>query len=140
LRKLIPATAVAALAAAALAVPADAARQAAQTAHFSVVAVETSSHRGPNNTLVFTERLRRHHRVIGHDRVVLRPAPRRGMFHAKAVFFLPEGKIKAQGNAGRGNNKLAVVGGTSGFNGVSGKLLLHDLGGNRTRIEFLLVR
>ncbi len=140
MRKLISAIAMAALAAAALASTAGAANPSAQTAHFSVQAIQTSGHRGPNNSFVFTERLRRHHRVIGHDRVQCRQATNRGLLRCKAVFFLPEGKIKAQGNFGAGNNKLAVVGGTSAFNGVSGKLLVHNKRGNRSRLEFLLVR
>ncbi len=122
--------------AAILAAPAGA----AQTAHFSVKAIQTSAHGGRHHKFVFTERLRRHHRVVGHDRVECRRASRRGVFHCHAVFFLHAGKIKAVGNFGRGNHKLAVVGGTSGFNGVSGKLLVHGGGGKRSRLEFLLVR
>ncbi len=113
---------------------------AAQTAHFSVQAIQTSAHGGRHHRFVFTERLRRHHRVVGHDRVECRRTGRRGVFHCHAVFFLHAGKIKAVGNFGRGNHKLAVVGGTSGFNGVSGKLLVHGGGGKRSRLEFLLVR
>ena len=113
---------------------------AAQTAHFSVAAIQTSGHPTHKGGFVFTERLRRHHRVIGHDRVECRKAARRGLIRCKAVFFFPHGKIKAQGNYGRGNNKLAVVGGTRVFDGVSGKLLVHGGGGRKSRLEFLLVR
>ncbi len=136
MRKVILSSMATLAGAAILAAPAGA----AQTAHFSVQAIQTSSHRGTHHTFVFTQRLRRHHRVVGHSRVQCGQARRRRVVHCHAVFFLHAGKIKAVGNFGRGNHKLAVVGGTSGFNGVSGKLLVHGGGGKRSRLEFLLVR
>lgn len=136
MRKLILTTAATAAICGLLAAPAGA----AQTAHFSVAAIQTSGHATHHGGFTFTEQLRRHHRVIGHDRIECRKAARRGLIRCKAVFFFPHGKIKAQGNYGRGNNKLAVVGGTRGFDGVSGKLLVHGGGGKKSRLEFLLVR
>jgi hypothetical protein len=134
MRKLILGGIAAIFASAALAAPAGA----AQTAHFSVLAIQKSFHK-KRHGFVFTEHLRRHHHHVGHDRVRCRGAANRRAVHCKAVFFLPGGKIKAIGNFGRGNRKLAVVGGTRRYNGVAGKLLVHGTG-HRVRLEFLLVR
>lgn len=137
MRKLILGGTLAIVASALAATPAGA----AQTAHFSVQAIQTGSHRS-HHRYVFTERLRRHHHVVGHDRVECRRIKRHHhhVFRCKAVFFLRAGKIKAIGILGQGNKKLAVVGGTRAYNGVSGKLLVHGGGHRRSRLEFLLVR
>jgi hypothetical protein len=52
------------------------------------------------------------------------------------------GNIRVRGNIGRDDNRLSVVGGTKDFNGVAGKLLLHNQGSNgpRQRFHFDLTR
>jgi hypothetical protein len=57
----------------------------------------------------------------------------------EAVFFAA-GKIKAEDSFGRGEGRVQVIGATRGFDGVAGKILIHNLNANRTRLEFFLVR
>jgi hypothetical protein len=45
--------------------------------------------------------------------------------HVRAVFFFPDGKIKANGN--QSNNKVPIVGGTRRWNGASGKVNIGNL-------------
>jgi hypothetical protein len=135
MRRLIPAGAVAAVAALALASPAGA----VTTAHFSVAAIDHTSHR-THNGFAFTERLRRHHRSVGHDAVSCRVNRKTHKARCQAVFFFAAGKIKAQGNFGRGDNRVQVTGGTSAFDGVAGKILIHNVNASRSRLEFVLVR
>ena len=134
MRRLIPASALAVVAALVLAIPAGAVTK----AHFSVAAIHISSHH-THNAFVFTERLRRHHRVVGHDEVTCHPRKHHKL-SCRAVFFFAAGKIKAKGNFGRGDNRLQVIGGTRRFDGVAGKILIHDLSASKTRLEFFLVR
>jgi hypothetical protein len=135
MRRLILATTVAAIAALVLAIPAGAVTK----AHFSVAAINHSS-RHTHNGFAFTERLRRHHRSVGHDKVTCRTIHRSHKASCKAVFFFAAGKIKAKGNFGRGDNRVQVTGGTRAFDGVAGKILIHNLNANKTRLEFILVR
>jgi hypothetical protein len=135
MRKLIPAGAMAAAAALVLAIPAGAVTK----AHFSVAAINHTSHR-THNGFAFTERLRRHHRSVGRDKVSCRVNHKTHKARCNAVFFFSAGKIKAQGNFGRGDNRVQVTGGTSAFDGVAGKILIHNINASRTRLEFFLVR
>ena len=135
MRRPILAGAVAAVAALVLASPAGA----VSTAHFSVAAVNHTSHHSRHG-FQFTERLRRHHRSVGHDRVKCRVNRRTHKARCEAVFFFAAGKIKAKGNFGRGDNRVQVIGGTSAFDGVAGKILIHNVNASRTRLEFFLVR
>jgi hypothetical protein len=135
MRRLIPAGAVAAVTALVIAGPAGA----VTTAHFSVAAVNHTSHR-THHGFAFTERLRRHHRFVGHDEVSCRINRRTHKASCDAVFFFAAGKIKAKGNFGRGDNRVQVTGGTSAFDGVAGKVLIHNVNARRTRLEFFLVR
>jgi hypothetical protein len=135
MRRTILAAAAAAVAALVLASPAGA----VTTAHFSVAAINHTSHR-THNGFAFTERLRRHHRSVGHDRVQCRVNRRTHKANCEAVFFFAAGKIKAKGNFGRGDNRVQVTGGTSAFDGVAGKILIHNVNASRTRLEFFLVR
>ncbi len=45
--------------------------------------------------------------------------------HVRLVAFFPDGKIKANGD--QSNNKIPIVGGTSRWNGASGKVNIHNL-------------
>lgn len=120
-------------AALALAVPAGA----ITTAHFSVRAINTSSHR-THNGFRFTERLRRHGRTVGHDKVRCHTGRRK--ISCDAVFYFPAGKVKAEGKFGSGDNRLQVTGGTRRYDGVAGKVLIHNRGPHNTRLEFVLVK
>ena len=130
MRRSLSAALIALAAALLLAVPAGA----ITTAHFSVRAIGTSQHR-THNGYRFTERLRRHGRVVGRDEVRCRQRGRRKTT-CRAVFFFAAGKIKAKGEFGSGDNRLQV----SRYDGVAGKVLIHDRGANNTRLEFVLVK
>ena len=45
--------------------------------------------------------------------------------HVRAVFFFSDGKIKANGD--QNHNKIPIVGGTSRWNGASGKVKITDI-------------
>ena len=133
-RAILASSILAAVTALAVAIPAGAVTK----AHFSVVAVGTSQHR-IHHGFVFRERLRRHHHVVGHDKVRCH-LRRHRKASCRAVFSFRAGKIKARGNFGHGDRRVQVTGGTRAYDGVAGKILLHGSGGAKTRLEFFLIK
>jgi hypothetical protein len=146
MRKLIAAGLASALAAAVVAVPAT-----AQTvSKFSVFAITVHGHFDRStNSFTFRDRLVepgertevlgsdkgscRIKRIVGHRPVAA---------HCRVVFFLPAGKVKVNGDVDfrRHLNKIPVVGGTRAYNGVGGKVIVHDVSSNRNLIDFTLVK
>jgi hypothetical protein len=135
-----------ALAAAVVAVPASA----QTTTKFSVLAITVGGHFDrATNTFTFRDRLVQpgdRDDVVGRDKGACRITKISGhrpvTAHCRVVFYLPGGKVKANGDVDfrRDLNKVPVVGGTSAYNGVSGKAIVHDVGRNRTLIDFTLVK
>jgi hypothetical protein len=143
MRKLIAVGVLAAVAIAVLAVPAFASFD----RHFSVISKGVSERNIPNG-FVFKDKLLdpnnrqdRVGRVRGKCRI--RREARKVRCHA--VVHLNGnlggfGDIRVRGDLGRGDNRLNVVGGTGDFDGVAGKILLHNLGRNTDKLHFDLVR
>lgn len=112
--------------------------------HFTVFSKGTSSENS-KNAFSFTEELfadpgRDDH--VGRDRGECRGSSRTSI-QCRAVIHLNGevgglGEIKVNGNLGRHDNRLNVVGGSGDFNGVAGKLLLG--GNNGQELHFDLVR
>jgi hypothetical protein len=100
------------------------------------------------NAFRFRERLydphNRHDRV-GRDKARCRVLTRHH-FHCHAVVFLNgeiggQGKLKIAGDAGGGDHRLNVIGGTDDFDGVGGKFVFHHVRGtNLEKYHFDLVR
>jgi hypothetical protein len=133
MRKLIAAT-VAALALAAV----TGTTAGAQTvSKFSVQTASTHGHRTSTGFVV-------------HGRLaeVGEPSETRGFFkakfsgprgrHVRAVFFFPDGKIKANGDQNHG--KVPIVGGTSRWNGASGKVKIHGIAHGEAILTFTVVK
>jgi hypothetical protein len=137
MRRIVPAGLVAAIAVAALAIPASASFD----HHFSVIERQTSSDRS-GDTFSFKGKLfatfNRHDRV-GRDRGECTQGARKVRCAARAHLNGEVGgfgDIKVKGNLGRHDDRLNVVGGSGDFNGVAGKVLVHDLGHNKSRLHF----
>ena len=136
MRKFILAAALAVLGAAVFATSASAFDH-----HFTVLAIQKSSHRaGPNGFVAKHKLLDPNNRSskVGRDRVKCRDKGRGLKCHA--LFHLNGriggiGHIRVRGDLERGDHHLVVIGGTRQFNGVAGKLTVH---GNR--LHFDLVR
>jgi hypothetical protein len=140
MRRLFVVGALAAIGAAALAIPASG----AQSIVFHVDGVHTGTHWNRSHTVVtFTNRLfehgnRRHQ--VGHNRGRCRPSTTRA--HCHITFFFPNGKIKTQGRVyyRQDRERLPVIGGTRAFNGVGGKLIINEILDRVTHYDFFLVR
>ena len=50
------------------------------------------------------------------------------------------GEIKVVGDVGSGDNRVNVVGGTQQFNGVAGKVIVHNKSKSVSKLHFHLVR
>jgi hypothetical protein len=140
MRATLAAAGVALATIAAFALPAGAATPDHFTAEeFSVTGVTVAQHVS-HGQLIFRDELKRHHRVVGHNKGVCHRTATRGRIRCRVVFTFPAGKIKAKGVFGGPDNKLPIIGGTGAFNGVAGKLLFQDIGSaNRTRLHFFLI-
>ena len=137
MRKFVPAALVAALALAVFAVPASARID----HHFSVIAHQYTQHQR-GNVFSFREQLFQSDNPdnqVGNDRVRCREA-RDHKFRCRATInFNGEvgglGSLRVNGNLGRGDDRLNVLGGTGDFVGVAGKILAHG-----HHLHFALVR
>ena len=115
--------------------------------HFSVIGKETSSHNGPNGFRFKDKLLDPHNRSnkVGRDRgeCELRHAVDKLKCHA-LVHLNGEiggsGDIRVKGAIARHDNRVEVVSGTDDFNGVAGKMLIHELHGNVDKLHFDLIR
>jgi hypothetical protein len=142
MRKFILAAAIAALGAALLATSASAFDH-----HFSVKARTTSVHPAGHNTFRFKDRLldphNRHDRV-GRDHGKCRnKAHRRIKCHA-VIHLNGEiggfGDIRVRGDLQPDDSHLVVVGGSDQFDGVAGKLTIHNRTERVSKYHFDLVR
>jgi hypothetical protein len=143
MRKFIVAAAVVAVGSGLIATPASAFDH-----HFSVLAKEIAFRQVGENSFRFRDRLfdphNRHDRV-GRDRARCRVLTRHHI-HCRAVVFLNgeiggRGKLKVRGDAGGGDHRLNVIGGTDDFDGVGGKFVFHSLPGTSLqKYHFDLVR
>jgi hypothetical protein len=115
--------------------------------HFSVLSKTIAFHRIGDHAFRFRDRLydpdNRHDRV-GRDRGRCRETSHRSL-RCHAVVFLNgeiggDGKIKLAGDLGRRDNRVNVVGGTSDFDGVGGKMVLRNGPGRLDKLHFDLVR
>ena len=147
MRKFVLAGVIAALGVAMLAIPASASFD----RHFSVISKQVSGEPVGENAFRFKDKLLQPHNRdnrVGRDEGICRAVSRRAIRCHAVVHLNGEiggfGDIRVRGNiaavAGRGDNRLNVVGGTGDFNGVAGKLLLHNLGRRADKLHFDLVR
>ncbi len=60
--------------------------------------------------------------------------------HVRLVAFFPDGKLKAHGRSGPGDDKLPIIGGTRRWNGASGKVIAHSAGNNAELLTFTVVQ
>jgi hypothetical protein len=129
-RKLIATAAIAALAAGAIASTAG-----AQTVSKFSVQTVTTSHHVVGGVDIDRGRLAE----VGErsETVGFFKAKSRGN-HLRAVFFFPDGKIKANGNFTHA--KVPIVGGTRRWNGASGKLKFRPLGEEDAVLTFTVVQ
>ena len=143
MRKFILAAAIAALGAAVLAAPAVAFDH-----HFTVLAKQKSSQRA-GHTFVFKDKLldpnNRSSRV-GRGRGKCRFKPQGRKVKCRALVRLNGkiggiGRIRVRGDLQRGDNHLVVDGGSRQFNGVAGKVTIHNTKNRRIdKLHFDLVR
>ena len=141
MRRLVPVGVAAVAALVVLALPASASFD----RHFSVISKETSSHQsGDSSTFRFTDQLFATFNPddqVGRDQGHCTRSRGGHKFKCHALAHLNGevggfGFIYVNGNFGRGDRRLNVVGGTDDFDGVAGKLVLRR--GNR--LHFDLVR
>jgi hypothetical protein len=142
MRKLIVATTLAALGVAALAIPASASFD----HHFSVIEKASSHRTEDGNGFRFRGKLfqvgNRDNRV-GRDHGVCKFRHNGARCRASAHLNGEVGgfgDIAVRGNLRTHDNRLNVVGGSGDFNGVAGKVLIHNLNRRTTRLHFDLVR
>jgi hypothetical protein len=143
MRKFVLAGVIATLGVAMLAIPASASFD----RHFSVIGKQVSGGPVGENAFRFKDKLLQPHNRsnrVGRARGICREASQRAI-RCHAVLHLNGkiggfGDIRVRGNVGRGDNRFNVVGGTGDFNGVAGKMLLHNLGRRADRLHFDLVR
>ena len=143
MRKFIAAGSLAALCIALLAIPASASFD----HHFGVIGKQVSGHGGENG-FSFQDKLLdpdNRHDKVGRDwgkcevRRGIRKLKCRVLVHlnGKIGGF---GNIAVRGNFGGHDNRLNVVRGTKDFNGVAGKMLIHNVHGDVDKLHFDLVR
>ena len=143
MRKFVLAGVIATLGVAMLAIPASASFD----RHFNVIRKLVSGGPVGENAFRFKHKLLQPHNRdnrVGRDKVECREAPHR-KFRCHAVVHLNGeiggfGDIRVRGDIGQGDNRLNVVGGTGDFNGVAGKVLLHNRGRRADKLHFDLVR
>ena len=143
MRKFVLAGAIATLGVAMLAIPASASFD----RHFSVISKQVSGGPVGENAFRFKDKLLQpHNRAnrVGRDEGICRAVSRRSIRCHAVVHLNGEiggfGDIRVRGNIGRGDNRFNVVGGTGDFNGVAGKMLLHNVSRRADRLHFDLVR
>ena len=147
MRKFMLAGVIATLGVAMLAIPASASFD----RHFSVIGKQVSGGPVGENAFRFKDKLLQpHNRAnrVGRLKGICRAASPRAIRCHADVHLNGEiggfGDLRVRGNiaavAGLGDNRFNVVGGTGDFNGVAGKMLLHNLGRRADRLNFDLVR
>jgi hypothetical protein len=143
MRKFVVAGVIATLGIALLAIPASASFD----HHFSVIGKQISSHNEPNG-FRFEDKLfnpRNRSDKVGRDwgECKFRPGVRKLKCHA-LIHLNGDiggfGNIRVRGHIGRHDDRVEVVAGNHDFNGVAGKMLLHELHGNTDKLHFDLVR
>jgi hypothetical protein len=140
MRRFFIAGALAALGAAALAIPASG----AQSIVFHVDALHNGSSHLHGRVLTFRSHLVRHHNhrdVIGHTEGRCR-IKSRTKAHCHVVYFLPGGKVKTDGRVllNRERERQPVIGGTRAYNGVGGKVIVSDERSHVTHLTFFLIK
>jgi len=116
--------------------------------HFSVLAKVKSGHQVGQNKFRIKERLldpdnRRN--KVGRDRFTCREKPRKlkchGLIHLNGKIG-GLGDIRVRGDLGQGEKHLVVLGGSRQFDGVAGKVTVHNTTkpGLSSRYHFDLVR
>jgi hypothetical protein len=143
MRKFVLASIIATLGVAMLAIPASASFD----RHFSVIGKQVSGGPVGENAFRFKDKLLQpHNRAnrVGRLKGICRAASPRAIRCHADVHLNGEiggfGDLRVRGNIGRGDNRFNVVGGTGDFNGVAGKMLLHNLSPRADRLHFDLVR
>ena len=143
MRKFVLAGVIATLGVAMLAIPASASFD----RHFSVIGKQVSGGPVGENAFRFKDKLLQPHNRgnrVGRDKGICREASQRAIRCHADVHLNGEiggfGDLRVRGNIGRGDNRLNVVGGSGDFNGVGGKVLLHNVSPRADRLHFDLVR
>ena len=115
--------------------------------HFKVLGKDKSGHRVGNNGFRFRQVLLEPHNRsnrVGHDRVTCRDkGHHRQRCHALVRLngeIGGRGDISVVGDVGSGDNRLNVTGGTQHFNGVAGKVIVHNKNKGGSKLHFHLVR
>lgn len=116
--------------------------------HFNVIARQVSGHEAGHNGFRFKDKLFQPHNRdnrIGRLRALCKQAPGPDNHKCKATVHLNGkvggfGDIRVKGNVGRDDNRVNVVGGTGQFDGVAGKMLIHQTSGKAERLHFDLTR
>ncbi|MDX6584027.1 MAG: hypothetical protein QOI10_3211 [Solirubrobacterales bacterium] len=127
MRRFVPAAIAAALALAVLAVPASARID----HHFSVISNQVSQHQH-GDTFSFREQLFQIDNPanqVGNDHVSCHESPSH-KFKCRAIVHLNGeiggfGFLRVNGNIGRDDSRLNVLGGTDDFSGAAGKVITH---------------
>ena len=140
MRRFVIAGALAAIGAAAIAIPASG----AQSIVFHVDAVHNGSSHLNGRVLTFRSHLVRHgdrDDVIGHTKGRCRILSRKKA-HCKVVYFFRQGKVKTDGRVffRRERERQPVIGGTRAFNGVGGKVIVSDERSHVTHLTFFLIK
>ena len=143
MRKFVLAGVIATLGVAMLAIPASASFD----RHFSVIGKQVSGGPVGENAFRFKDKLLQPHNRdnrVGRLEGICREAPHRKLRCRAVVHLNGEiggfGDLRVRGNIGRRDNRLNVVGGTGDFNGVGGKVLLHNVSRRADKLHFDLVR
>ncbi len=143
MRKFVLAGVIATLGVAMFAIPASASFD----RHFSVIGKQVSGGPVGENAFRFKDKLLQPHNRgnrVGRDEGICRAASQRAIRCHAVVHLNGEiggfGDLRVRGNLGRGDNRLNVVGGSGDFNGVGGKVLLHNVSRRADKLHFDLVR
>jgi hypothetical protein len=116
--------------------------------HFTVLAKQKSAQRA-HNSVRFKDKLldpNNRHNKVGRDRGKCRFSPRKEKVKCHAVIHLNGeiggvGNIRVRGDVERDDHHLVVLGGTRQFDGVAGKMTIHNTKNRRIdRLHFDLVR
>src|SRR3954451_11724561 len=142
MRRFIVAALVAAIGVAVIATPTSALQF---SRHFVVVSHQVASKR-TDNGFVFKDELLapwNFNRNVGRDRGVCKQSGHK--VRCKEGVHLDGtiggyGNLLVKGNFGRGDHTLLVINGNGDFDGVAGKVTVHNLGGNYQKLHVDLVR
>lgn len=108
----------------------------AKPQNLTLLAVQTS-HGGSGAHFHFKEKLLKRGRRVGHDRISCTAVSHKKL-SCKGKVVLKDGVIRVSGVLNQGpRNTVKITGGNGAFQGATGKVKIHDLGKNKTRLKFV---